>query len=175
MTDDKLSRTFTAPSLAAIVDDTRALGDDTATRETSDAAIPASCNACVHARCPRGKYVISLNFSSHVFVRCVPGARQRSMNSSVALAAPINSAASGACVSSLMTNAAAASPPFASSELPARPVRISALATTETPCDWRARMSAPIALRTLLPRSMASAVSSRRKAACTTVALVLSA
>ena len=73
------------------------------------------------------------------------------------------------------TNAAAPSPPSRSSALPGRPVRISASTAMVGTADWAAVTSAPTPERTAPAMSTASASAGSRKAACTAVALVLSA
>ena len=74
--------------------------------------------------------LISPNAPPTTLVRCSPGARQRSTNSSVTLAAPRSSATTGPAASEPTTNAAAPSPPAGSSALPGRPVRMSPVTTS---------------------------------------------
>ena len=69
-------------------------GDDEPVDSDRPPARPASTRA-FHACSTSGAYVTSPNFSSHDATAAEPGVRQRSMNSSVALAAPRNSAMTG--------------------------------------------------------------------------------
>ena len=126
-------------------------------------------------RPPSGRPAISLKRSSQTFVRSSPGVRHRSMCSSVTLALPTSSATSGPSPSLPTTNAAAASPCIASSVLPAKPVRTSALTTSDGALPESARSSAPTADLGDNPMSNAAAVDGNCSAACTPVALVLSA
>ena len=73
------------------------------------------------------------------------------------------------------TNAAAPSPPSRSSALPGSPVRMSASTTIVGTADPAAATSAPTPDRTAPTISTASASAGSRSAACTAVALVLSA
>ncbi len=71
--------------------------------------------------------------------------------------------------------AAAPSPPSRSSVLPGSPVRMSLSTAIAGTGDWAAVISAPTPDRTAPAMSTASASAGSRSAACTAVALVLSA
>ena len=173
--DERSSITCTPSSLPPTLRATRCTGAATAASATSLAVMPADSSAVFHAATASGRPEISLKRSSQTLVRSSPGARQRSMCSSVMLAVPTNSATSGPSSSLPTTNAAAASPCMASSVLPAKPVRTSALTTSDGLLPDRARSSAPSADRGDKPMSNAAAVDGSCSAACTPVALVLSA
>ncbi len=87
----------------------------------------------------------------------------------------MSSASTGvSSVSSPTRIAAAPSPPSRSSALVGRPVRVSEAITSVVPLPCNAALSAPAAERTEPLMSSAAAARSRRRAACTIVALVLS-
>ena len=173
--DERSSITCTPSSFPPVPRASRCTGAATAASATSLAVIPADSSAAFHAATASGRPAISLKRSSQTFVRSSPGARHRSMCSSVTLALPTSSATIGPSASLPTTNAAAASPCIASSVLPARPVRTSALTTSDGVLPDRARSSAPTADLGDSPMSNAAAVDGNCNAACTPVALVLSA
>ena len=125
-----------------------------------------------------GPYTCSPNRSSHTREAAAPGARHRSRNSAVAQPCPMTSASTGRPAPASApekTKAAAPSPPSRSSALPGSPVRISASTAMAGTADWAAATSAPTPERTAPAMSTASASAGSRRAACTAVALVLSA
>ena len=123
-----------------------------------------------------GPYTCSPNRSSHTREAAAPGVRHRSRNSAVALPCPMTSASTGMPSSAPPnTKAAAPSPPSRSSALPGSPVRMSASTAMAGPAEAAAATSAPTPERTAPAMSTASASAGSRRAACTAVALVLSA
>ena len=147
---ERSSITCTPSSLPATDRATRCAGAATAARGDVVRGEPRRLERRVPRRAPRAaRRLISLKRSSHTFVRSSPGARQRSMNSSVTLAVPTSSATTAARgIARPPGTRLAASPPIASSALPASPVRASALTTSvgvsplerdEQPSQRRAR------------------------------------